>query len=223
MKNMQSQHNDIRKPFDPVLYANTIVKTEWIHKIFPILKIIPKQKEDFGIDSYWVRYSRKDLGNLKSNEIIAGIEWEKANSSSWSTYRFPYSTASFLTRKDHYANLGFPAFFIRINSEESNAYVMRIDEITLNPSYVKEIKRSSNSIAREGETRFLIPEELMVFGFENIEPFLVYELAKKYNVERANKMFKIYRAKKNDLGRPILDDFYTQIRTRKEFLKNKGE
>jgi hypothetical protein len=182
---MNSQHNNISKAFDQQLYESTKVKPEWVKKIFPVINIVIPTKEDYGIDSYWM---------FKDN-VVAGIEWEQATQKSWGSYTFPYFTCGFLTRKDKYANLVYPAFFIRVNSDCTNAYCFSICSRVLRPEYIKPIVRTGKSIAKDGETRYEIPIEgnKIVFGLDEIEPYIVRNVlgGRKNEVEQYEKYLKI--------------------------------
>jgi len=162
---MLTNHNNISKAFDKQLYCATNVRQEWVKKIFPVINVVVKTKEDFGIDSYW----------MHNDQVVAGIEWEQATKKSWGNYTFPYQTCGFLTRKDHYANLGFPAFYLRINNDCTNAYCFKICSQTLKAEYIKSISRTGKSIAKEGETRYEIPilSNTIAFGLDEIEDYIV--------------------------------------------------
>lgn len=215
---MKSQYNNISKPFNRELYNTTKVKSKWINDIFHVIKVVPQPIEDYGIDSYWLTTS-----NGGTDRIVAGIEWEKATSKSWRYGNFPYNTASFLTRKDKYANLAFKTFFIRLNSEENNAYVIPIEPQTLQKQFIHDIARSGNSIAIEGEQRYLIPTELIVFGFDYIEPFIVahYLQQNSMSKEDKNKKFSELVKGRAKRGCHVPSDFISMCKRRRKLLETK--
>lgn len=186
---MNSQHNNISKAFDLKLYNATKVKPEWISKIFPVINVSVPTKEDYGIDSYW----------MHNNKIVCGIEWEQASKKSWGSYTFPYMTCGFLTRKDHYANLGFPAFYIRLNSDATNGYCFKICSQVLKPEYIKPIVRTGKSISKDGETRYEIKIEgnKIAFGLDEIEEYIVRNVldGRENRSEQYEKYLKIKEVK----------------------------
>ena len=214
--------NNATKLFSPPLYAETEVKQEWIDKTFYVLKVI-KKKEDYQIDTYCLKNDIADPSNYHQSDILAGIEWERAEETSWKTYQFPskYKTASFLRKKDKYADLSYPSYFIRLNNEETNAYVMPIETRILRKEFIEIIPRAKYSKVppAKDEQRYALPKDFVIFGFDYIEPFILCNyLEKNIKFSKRKNEFNRFVDIRKKRGHPVPLDFIELYKKRRDIV-----
>ena len=165
-------YNGIAKTYDNDLYKATLPAEKKAKDICSRINFVFNNANQDGF--------KIDLGILNKSKTkkVAGLEIEVAVDS-WKSHQFPYPTASILVKKEKYARLNYPAFFLRFNASLSNAYVVILDETTLRKEYIEKIKRRFDSRAVDGEERYALPKGLCSWGLENVEKY-IYDKCKDF-------------------------------------------
>ena len=163
-------HNGVSKDFCEELWFATKYAeshTEYVLRGFNI------RNNNLIDDSF-----EQDLDIMSSDdkEIVAKLEVEVRVS--WDSHQFPWPTGSVLTRKDKYINSDVPTFFIGYNKLLTNCYALELNAINLTPDRVAAIKPKHGSIAKEGETRYSIPQDSCHWGIHGLQRFLIKEIMK---------------------------------------------
>ena len=209
---MESQHNGTRKDFSKKLCDTSYLSKKLINDILPFIPTMFRGKgtEDYKIDGLWVKKDCpfEDVRNVTQKYIRAAIEHEITRKSSWPSYSFRHPTGTCLSKKDKYVNLQYDAFFLRINNDQTNAYIHPLTQDLFKYITPEPFILSEGSIAKKDETRYHFPTKMLMFEFDYIEPYLVKTYLEKYKTtEQQETIFQQYLEERRKLNRIVPNDF----------------